>query len=255
MAELTELNSKVHANLKIVPNCAINVAATQHVIGVRVTEVAQCVSTFPVFLSKVAESGQWALSAISSLEVGKSLFVENDVWQGAYMPAGMQAYPLFLMRKGEGDDNNYAVGIDEQSSAFSNSEGEALFDDNGKATLMLENRTKQLEANLKNDYLTYQFAQRIEELDLAKSINVLVRYADGTVNTLQGLHTIDEDKVQALSADTVAELHKNGYLATIYGMLMSMHQLNNLIQRHNKQNDSNKIGQIKLQLPRDEFAQ
>lgn len=254
MAELTELTSEAHGALKIRPNCAIDVAATQHVIGVRVTEVAQCVCSFPVFLSRVSESGQWVLSAISSLEVGKSLFVEDGQWQGSYMPAGMQTYPLFLMRKAE-DENSYTVGIDEQSDALSHKEGESLFDDQGKATLMLEKMTKQLETNLKNDYLTYQFAQKIEDMGLAKSVNVLVAYTDGSVNTLQGLHTIDEDKVQDLSEETISDLHKKGYLAAIYGLLMSIHQLNQLILRHNKLPDSKKISQIKLQLPRDDAAQ
>jgi len=250
--KLVELSAETHADLKVDPTCAIKVAEQQHLINLKVGEISMAVSSSPVFLSRVSEKADWAVSAINSFVMENNLFVENNAWTGTHLPIGMQTYPFFLMRKGEEGENNFTIGINENSDAFSKEEGESLFED-GKASLRLSQATAQLEVEIKNDVHTYQFCKKLDELELIKAVDVQVIYQDGKVNTLKGLNTVDETKLVDLSAEQFEDLRKTGYLAPIYAMLISIYQFNNLIRLHNHQHDD-KVAQVKLEVPKDETA-
>ncbi|MEH6569904.1 MAG: SapC family protein [Halioglobus sp.] len=253
MTELVELSSNTHGGLRVVENCSLDVAAKQHVVNLRVAEIGKAVSGLPVFMTKNPQSGGWALSAICSFEPGQNLFVENARWTATYLPTSMQTYPLFLMRS-PNDEKSYTVGIDEQSQAFSSKSGEALFDKQGKASLYLSKTTALLEADIKNDIQTFQFLSRLDELGLMKSIDVQVHYADDSVNTIRGLHTVDEDSLQSLAPEQLEELNKNGYLLSIHAMLISTFQLNSLIAKHNQKGLGTVVRQVKLESSKDVTA-
>jgi len=249
---LTELSLEKHANLKMDPKGVIAVAKSQHIISLKVSEVGMAASSFPIFLSRPAEGAEWALSAINSYELDSNLFVENDTWTATHMPIGMQTYPFFLMRS-ERDEKSFTIGIDEQNRVFSETEGEALFED-GKASLRLSQATAQLELEVKHDVHTYKFAKQIEELGLIKDIDLQVHYQSGLVNTLKGLCTIDEQALYDLDAETFAGLRKEGYLMPLYVMLTSIYQFNNLIKIHNRLNPEKTILQVKLEVPKEEAS-
>lgn len=253
MTKLTEVDSAKHANWKVKPNCALEIVKQQHIISLKVIEVGKAVSNFPVFFTKVTNSRDWAISAILSLETNKNMFVKNDMWDAIYQPTILQTYPFYLMPSPK-DEKSYTVGIDEENEAFSETEGEALFEEEGKASLYLSQVTAMLEDDLKADIHTYRFCKKLDELGLIKTVDVKVQYLDGTGNALKGLHTIDEEKLQALPLSEVEELRNKGYLAPIYAMLLSIFQLNALIRRNNLRDGQRKMKQVSIELSKDETA-
>lgn len=253
MKELVELDSKTHGDCRVAEGCALRFAAGQHVMQVHAAEIGQAACSFPVFFSRTPSTGAWALSVMSGLEIGKNLFAEGGQWTASYQPASMQSYPLFLM-KSEANQQGYTVGVTGHDGVLSQDSGEALFDDDGKPSIYLDNVTKLLEAGIQNEIQTRFFAQRLEQLELMKSININVHYQDGAAQTITGLHTIDEDKLQALPANELEELSKNGYLLLMYAMLISIFQLNALIRKNNQTAGCRPIKQAKLALARDVAA-
>lgn len=250
MAELIELSSKQHGNLKVDVNGAIDFSSSLHVMNLRVSEIGMAVSSFPVFFTRNAQNGDWGLSAISSFTSGQNLFVENKQWTATYQPNFIRTYPLHLMRSVEGE-NSYTIGIDESNSVFSNDEGNALFDHDNKATPYLHQMTKLLEADIKNEMQTYEFTKTIDALNLFKSLDLVISNDDGTAQTLKGLHTIDEDKLQDLSAEQLLALSKKGYLSPIHAILVSIFQLNLLVKKNNARSDLPAVKNIKLELSRE----
>lgn len=247
---LTELSLKKHSDFKVDPLCALKVAASQHMINLKVSEVNMAVSSFPVFLTRVSDTSDWNISAINSYELGTNLFVENDTWLGTHVPIGMQTYPFFVMRSPK-DEKNFTIGIDEESDVFSKEEGEPLFED-GKASRRLSQATAQLEIEVQHDIQTYQFAKKIEELGLIRPMDLQVHYHNGRVNTLKGLNTINETALYELDLEKFGELRKENYLLPLYSMLSSVYQFNNLIKLHNQRNPKDPIAQIKLEPPKEE---
>ncbi len=247
MPEFTELTLEDHGDLKIDPRCAINVAKNQHIITLRVTEVSYAANQFPVFFSRTDKDANWMISAINSFEIDTNLFVKDDEWTASYAPIGMQTYPFFLMRKDE-KENEFCIGIDEKNPAFSRTEGDPLFLEDNKASLLLTRATKLLEQELQNEVQTVKFGQYMDERKLIKPVDLSVKYQDGRVNTLKGLNRIDETVFNELSDEEFLEMRKLGFLFPLYSMITSGFQMNNLLTHHNEQND-NKIVQVNFNTP------
>ncbi|NNC57949.1 MAG: SapC family protein [Woeseiaceae bacterium] len=250
MKQLVELDSETHRNCRVAENCALQFATAQHMMPIHAAEAGQAVCNFPVFFSRSPNTGRWALSAVTSLEVGRNLFVEDGQWTATYVPTGMQTYPLFLMQSPT-EENKYTVGVIGHDNVLSQEAGEALFDGNGNASIYLSQVTKLLEAGIENEVQTRLFAQRLDELDLLKPINVNVHYDDGSIHTNTGLHTINEDKLQAMSPEQLGELNTKGYLLLVHAMLVSIFQLNSLVRKHNQVAGSRPVKQVKLEIARD----
>ncbi|MFT7008887.1 MAG: hypothetical protein ACJAXJ_003430 [Colwellia sp.] len=247
MSELTELDHTKHSDLHVIKNSQINFSATQHLLNIRVTEVGQMVCSLPVFLTKDPQHGLWRLSAVTSFALGHNLLVQNDRWMAPYQPSYIQTYPFYLMNSPR-EEKTYTIGIDESSEVFSTEDGEALFDNSGKGTEFLSRIKTMLEADIENNINTYKFGKEMDALGLCKPINLLISYADNTTQKITGLTTIDEDKLQYLTAENLFELNKKGYLTPIHGMLISMLQLNGLIQKNNNIEALPKIKNIKLEV-------
>jgi len=247
MTELVELSNSEHGKLKVIDNAAVIFIKQQHILTIRVKEITQAISSFPVFLVKNPHTGLWNISALSSFEMGENLFVRDDKWDAVFTPSSMQTFPFFLMNLA-GENQGYTIGIAPHDQAFSTSQGQRIFESTGKPSLLLSRVKTVLEADIKNDIQSYQFAEKLESMQLIKRINLVVQYGDGTVQTLKGMNTIDETKLQQLSNDDLGALNKLGYLMPIHAMLMSIIQLNSLIQKHNNVENNKKISQVKLAL-------
>ena len=115
---------------------------------------------------------------------------------------------------------------------------------------MLTNIEKQLNNQLQADIQTILFTEELVKLDLLNAATVNVNYADGKINSIKGLFTINETKFHSLSTETLIEFKQKGYLPVLYSMLISIHQWNALIQLHNKQS-KNIITTINLALAKD----
>ncbi len=246
MSQLIELNSAKHGDLKVMESSSLDFAARQHALPVRAIEVGKAISSFPVFISKNEETGNATLLVMTGLEVGRNVFVSDGGWSATYVPAVLQTYPLFLMQSPR-DAGKTLVGFDEDSGAFSKEQGEALFTEEGTGTTYLQNITTQLQTDLQNDIQTALFTKHLGELSLIKSVNVNVHYVDDHVQTLTGLHTVDESKLQLLEPDVLSDMHRSGYLMLLNGMMMSIFQLNLLIKNHNRQDDVTKVTQVKIE--------
>ena len=254
MTNLIALNDSTHRHLRLTTEGSVEMAKRSHVINLNVSEVGKAVSSFPVFLTKDAHNGRWALSALASFKPGHSLFVEGSDWAATYQPISIQTYPFLLIQSKE-DAEKFSVGFISDSKGLSEQEGEALFGEDGKPSEILQQITSLLESDLQYAPHTFQFAKRLEEIGVIKEINIIVNYADGTSQTLKGLHTVDEDKMKLLDSEILVELNKNGYLTVIHAMLTSIYQLNSLIQKQSSRDDVKKVVQIKLETAKDALVE
>lgn len=253
MKTLTELTSGAHQQLKVKKNAAMQNASNMHVLNLRVAEIAKAASSFPVFVSKHNHDGSLAISALTSIVPGTNTFISEGQWQPLYQPISVRSFPFYLMQSPK-DDKSYTIGIFEDSDAFSLSEGEALFEENGRASLYLTEQTKLIEASINDDIQTHQFLNRLDELGLIKSIDLVVQFDSGESQVIKGLSTINEDAMQSLKGESLEELHQTGYLGAIHALLISVFQINQLVRSNNQFEGMDKITQIRMETARDRSA-
>ena len=159
-----------------------------------------------------------------------------------------------MSERSKSDAKSYTIGIDEKNQVFSKEHGELLFEENGKASMQLSRAKVLLEADIQNDIHTFQFGKELEQMGLLKSIDLVVQYQDGTNQSITGLITIDEDKINALSAEQLHGLNQQGYLVQIHALLISIYQLNSIIQKQNSHIDLPKVAQLKIEVAKDRAA-
>lgn len=250
MAKLTELSINAHKNLKVTNDAMMSHASRQHVCNLQAQEIANAATCFPVFITRNSINGQLAVSAMMSFATQENLFVQDNSWHSVFQPTNFRTYPLYLMQSPE-NEKHFTIGFDQDSGHLSEEHGLALFTGDGKATPMLSEKTKLLEGELEQMRLTYAFTKMIDSLDLMKSVDLQVHYQSGEVGVIKGLQTIDEDKLQTISTDDLDKLRKAGYLAPIYAMLMSLFQINVLINKHNNLTTHTNIDTVKIEVSKD----
>ena len=246
MTKLVELSNQTHNKIRIHPNASVKFAAQQHVMKVQAAELGNAATCFPLFATKNAQNGFWMFSAMTSFEMHNNLYVKDGRWLPHFQPMSMHTHPIYLMKSPHAD-TQYTFGILPESEAFSSDKGELLFDDKGQPTPRLKRITELLDNSVKLDLQSAEFSRVIEDMGLFKAIDMNISFnGEHQPERIKGLHTIDEEAFQKLSLDQLDTLRKQGYLMPIHAMLMSIYNINGLINRHNERHPMQSILRIKM---------
>ena len=177
-------------------------------------------------------SGEVAAVALLGFENGENLYPDGTRWDAAYVPRAMDTRPFLIGRGADGEGGQ--VHLDAASARLSEEEGTRLFDDTGRPTPYLEGVAEKLGALDVGYRAAAGFFAALERHQLLEPLQLDVTLDDGSVNRLVGFHVIDEDRLQALSADALGDLHGEGHLMPIFMALASHANLPALIARKNR---------------------
>lgn len=244
MNTLVELNPTDHKQLKVAANSVAQLASQMQIINITAQEIPQATTEFPVFFTRNSQTGDWGSSILASLLQGVSPMVTEGQWQGLYTPNFLRTYPVFPMR--QEDSNTYTLGIDPENDMLTEQSGEALYTEEGKETPYLDSLRRTVDADIKSGYQTFLMTKELDELDLFKSIDLVLQFKDGTRQNLHGLFTINEENFQNLPADKLAEFQQKGYLVIIHAVLLSTYQLNRLIRMHGKIDSKDNVVSVNI---------
>ena len=144
---------------------------------------------------------------------------------GHVVPLNVQRYPFDVRPDGE----KLGVFFDESSTLIGD-EGESLFNENGEPSDYLNNQQKLLGDIANSEMATQKFIKEVTDLELLDTVQLAVQYVNGENRNVTGLHSINEKRLNALSDEKILELKKSGYLGAIYTVMLSLGQLNRLVQ-------------------------
>ncbi|MBW4330398.1 SapC family protein [Stakelama sp. CBK3Z-3] len=188
---------------------------------------------YPILFRLNTQRDSFAAMALFGFEDGENLFLDGDRWNARYRPLAMDIQP-FLIGRPAPDSDERQVHIDMTSPRISpDADGIAVFDDAGQPTPYLERAIEQL-GQLDTGYARVgDFIAALRRYDLLEPLAVEIPLADGSVNRLVGFHTINEDRVRALDAAALGDLHAAGHLMPIFMAIASMSNFDDLIRRKN----------------------
>lgn len=223
------LDKDKHKDLKIIPQLDLSFAKETHLAAATIREFAHLAGTMPVVFIEDPTNKNIHTVAMLGVDQNVNLFWAEDKWQGPHVPLNIQRYPFDIRPDGDKlgvffDENSHLVG----------EQGEALFNDAGEPTDFLKNRQQFLAELANSEMLNQRFVKRVVELDLLESVQIGIQYQDGTARNVTGIMSIDEKKLNALDDAIVLELHKAGFLGAMYAIMMSLAQLNRLVELSNK---------------------
>jgi hypothetical protein len=159
-------------------------------------------------------------NALLSLRNTGNLFVTKDgAWRdGAYVPAHVRRYPFILA---DSKDGNAPVLVDRACPALSETEGRPLFTETGEPTEMTQGVLRFL-TQFRDEMTTgIALMDKLAQAGLLVQRRLDVTFADGRKHGVDGLRTIDPEKLRDLPAETVVEWHKSGLLSLAHALLAS----------------------------------
>jgi hypothetical protein len=223
------LDKDKHSTLKVIPRVNFELISKTHLAATTIREFAQLSSCMPIVFIEEPKSKSMHTVAMLGLEQGQNLFYADERWQGPHIPMNIQRYPFDIRPDGD----RLGVYIDENSELLSE-EGQALFTEEGEPSDFLKNRQKFLSDLANSEVQSQRFIKQVQELDLLEEIQIRIIYTSGQARNVTGILSISEKKLIALDDDKVLAIHKAGFLGVAYSMMLSLGQLNRLVELSNK---------------------
>lgn len=234
--DLMPLNSRDHASWKARQLADAGFLKGSHAIPLTVEEFVDAQRDFPIVFS----TGEDPLPlALMGLNEGVNTFVDDEgkINEPVYLPAYIRRYPYMLARLSP-EAQELSLCFDPTAEAVGDfSEGEPLFDGEGKAT----DATQRI----------LQFCEQFENagqrtkafIDELKTHNLLM---DGEIGITQndqpdkpfvyrGFQMVDREKLNEVPGDKLAEWNKNGLLMLIHAHLFSLDQMRIIFGRQAQQ--------------------
>ncbi|RDV29058.1 SapC protein [Alteromonas aestuariivivens] len=219
------LDKEKHKDIKIAAKSTFSYAKNTHLAAASIKEFAQLAGTMPIVFIQDPKSLRHHVVAMLGIEQSQNLFLTGESWQGPHIPMNILRYPFDVRPDGD----KLGVYIDENSELISD-DGQPLFTEAGEASDFLKNRQQFLADLANSEMLTQRFVNKVVELDLLEQIQIRLMYQDGQQRNVTGMLSINEKKVLELSDEQVLELHKSGFLGAMYAIMMSLGQLNRLVE-------------------------
>jgi hypothetical protein len=231
---LVELSREEHSELKINPDLAEASAARQHLIPIVASEFRKAAIQYPIVFAKNPETGRFAPYVLNGLEPEENLFWSGTKMDVAYVPLNIRRRPFFV---GMADASNGANGnvlcIDIESSCLTASGQKSIVDADGSDSSYLKEILSIVGQLVDGQKPTSSFINTALSLDLLCPIVLDIVLEDGRPLHVEGLYSIDEDRVRALDKDAVARLWNEGLMELIYSVIVSTGQIFNLIRLRN----------------------
>jgi len=241
------LDKDKHSALKVTPKVNFDLVSKTHLAAATIREFAQLSGCMPLVFIEDPKSKNVHTVAMLGLEQGQNLYYAEDRWQGPHIPLNVQRYPFDIRPDGE----RLGVYFDENSDMLSE-DGEPLFTDEGEPSDFFKNRQKFLTELANSEMQNQRFIKQIKELELLEEIQIRITYTSGQVRNVTGVLSVNEKKLIELADDKVLAMHKAGYLGAAYSMMLSLGQLNRLVELSNK--TDNPVQSIQISQVNDENA-
>ncbi|WP_049631630.1 SapC family protein [Cellvibrio sp. pealriver] len=229
MTHFVALHNQLHQQLRVDTTLVESLGAANNMVPVVLSEFLRLVVQYPIVFTKNSENGNFVCVALLGFEQGENLFWQDNQWQGIYTPLNITRQPFFI-----GQENGQTlICIDTDSATLHSGQGEAIFDAFGKETNYLNTIKARLAQLLDGETQTHAFIQHLLALNLLEPMALDIRFGNNQQQRVQGLYTINEQRLTQLDPTQLSELQREGYLQPIYTQLASLGQIYSLIQKKN----------------------
>lgn len=188
---------------------------------------------YPILFRLDRERDSFGAFAMFGFETGENLFLADGRWDAGYRPLAIDVQPFLIGRTAD-DSETRQVHIDMDSPRIGDDEGVRLFDEDGRPTPYLETIADKLGALDAGYRASDDFFAALGRYALLEPLALEITLDDGSTNRLVGFHAIDEDRLRALDADALGDLHAEGHLMPIFMAIASLSNIAALVARKNR---------------------
>lgn len=232
------LDNVSHKDLRVVRDYAKVPGYDVNVARVFPSEFIQLQTEYPLFFIRNKEQGGFEPVALLGFGDKENLFLDENGWDAGYVPLSIERQPFLIGFQEQVVDGipteTPVVHIDLDHPAVSDTEGERVFLPHGGESPLLERISSVLMTVHQGHEAAKSLSEMLVGMELIESRVLEVALKDGSKQSLKGLYTINEDKLQNLNANALESLHKKGHVRDVYMMLASLPNISRLIERKNR---------------------
>jgi len=225
MANIAVLNPAAHSALRVTSGAEVGIGADRHFVEIVPRELPLAAITYPVLVTKNADTGAFLLGATLGVEAGENLYLEEMNGGDAYRPLQLQREGFWIAR------DQIAADLDHRR--FSGGLGEPLFDEEGGPTPLMDGVAEALRELRGGAAMAAVFLDKLVTLRLLAPVDIELSFDDGSRRSLEDLYSIDQEALRALDDAAVIDLFRRGYLQLIYLMIASLKNIPQLAKRKN----------------------
>ena len=234
MSQYETLNTEKHRQLRIKTGYSAALGDAVMYVMTYPMEFRDIQSCYPILFTKDPNTGGFFAAAVLGFETDQNLFLHDDRWDAAYVPALAQRQPFLIATGGENDDKPPVVSLDLDHPRISQDEGEALFDAEGGSTDFLNKKIALLDKLHRGLQHSVGFIDSLLRHELLEQITLDITFNDGEKKSLQGFYCIAEERLYQLTGDVLESLNQAGYLQPVFMAVASLSRTRDLIDRRNR---------------------
>ena len=240
MSKHVPLLNDRHANLKVIHSDDYTRYRNQQLIPVVARDFYSLSVEYPLVFVTDRQSGAFTPVAIMGLRDGENLYCQQEPYPVQVVPASFQHAP-FAIAATDSQREQFAVMVDEESHLLSETEGQPLFKANGEKTPYMEQRIEALVQAAQQREQMVQVCRILQEKQLLVTQRIQLQYRpDGWLYNIDGIYTVDENKLNELPDEDFLALRKRGLISLIYAHLMSLQQLRRIAERQYEADNAGK---------------
>ncbi len=228
---LSAFDRHQHAGLSILPDRNQAWCGKLNSVFLNAVELPKACADYPIAFVRDANNGEYLPVALLGLRAQENLFVDGKgQWKaGTYIPAYVRRHPFCIAEVPATDGTAPQRLICVQQDQLAPS-ATPYFDARGEATAAWKPVQDLIEAMESARQQTRAFTRRLEAFGLFTPFDALaLPRGGGQQMRLQGMHRVDEDKLNALGAREQKMLMRKGELRAVYAHLLSLENFARLL--------------------------
>lgn len=222
--KLTPLKPAEHADLRLLPVTDYSFSRGELLAPIVIDEIADVAREYPI----VFPVGSALPVALMGVEKDSNAYVGLDgSWRATYIPAHIRHYPLAIVRvpsqdgESESDPLRFAVLVDEESPFVSRVHGEPIFDGEGKAAGVAQQKMRIMDLMRARAGITQTLVKAIDEAGLLVERAIRIKREGEQDRQVTGIRVINETALNELDDAAFNKLRAAGALPLVYASLLS----------------------------------
>ena len=226
MARHALLNNIDHQDLRVVVRYGAEFGDNVATVLTFPTEYADVQREYPIFFRKDKASDEFQSVALLGFQEGENLFLEAGGWNANYLPGIIARGPFLIGFQEQQVDGALrkepVIHVDLDHARVSRTEGQPVFLPRGGNTPYLEHVATVLRGIHEGLEISRAMFSAYSELDLIEPIKLEVNVSNSEKYGLEGLHTINQEKLRALDGESLLRLHRAGFLQGAFLVMASL---------------------------------
>lgn len=229
------LNNVDHADLRVIPGYGPRFGDNINLALVLPTEFEEVQREYPILLRK-DQNGDYQAVALLGLDRDENLFLDGETWRARYVPAVQQrgAFSIALQDPGDGAEPAPMIHVDLDHPRIGSGEGQPVFLPAGGNAPYLQQVMRVLGTIYDGLDVAPQMYAAFAALDLIAPVEINIALDGGASYDLPDFHTIDADRLAALSGIDLERMHRAGLLRAAQWIISSLGNIQHLVELKNR---------------------